>query len=277
MVRWIVLGMLMGCASDPTQVIIVVDTDLSIPNELDSVAITVVGPDGEMQSARGPLDADEPRTLAQTHTGGPLGPFDATVEGRLGEDVVVSRRAIFEFQRGRRLTLTMHLARSCIGASCPEATCDETGCRPITVSAAELTPWDGPPRLDSNNDGGLDDAGVDDAALDAGEDDGCVAVEEVCDDRDQDCDGRVDETFNFETDPTNCGGCGVTCSFPGGIPSCQAGDCVMAGCEEGLADCDGDGESCEIDTMTNEDFCGNCTTECRPPDRDCCDGVCDRC
>lgn len=286
MVRWFALAFVFACSSDPTQVIVVVDTDLTIPSEVDSVEITVRGPDGEIQTAGGALDAAEPRTLALTYTGGALGPFQVTAEGLLGDTTVVDRRAAFEFQRGRRLTLPMHLVRTCVGASCvAEETCSEGGCRPIQISATELQPWDGPVSLDENDAGVIGDGCVPvpevcdmaDQDCDGRIDEGTSAMEEECNDRDDDCDGMSDETFNKLTDPNNCGGCGVTCTFMNGTGSCQAGECVLTDCDEGFADCDMDGRSCEVNNQTNPMFCGDCLTECRNPDRDCCDGVCGRC
>ena len=257
MVRWVaVLVALCACSADPTQVILVVDTDMNVPSELDAVRITVVGPDGEIQSTEGPLVLGDPRTLAQTHTGGPLGPFRATVQGLLAGIPVVTRHATFDFQRERRLALSMTLRRACRGVACgAEETCADGGCRSVVVAPEELRPWRNPR------------SGVD----------ACVPMEEVCNDRDDDCDGLFDEATNKLTDPTNCGGCGVVCTFMNGSGTCQNGDCVLIECDEGFADCDADGESCEVNTRTNPDFCGDCLTECGNPDRDCCDGVCGRC
>lgn len=65
---------------------------------------------------------------------------------------------------------------------------------------------------------------------------------EVCDGKDDDCDGLVDNGFDLETDIKNCGGCGHACSFPHAIAVCRAGVCVLdpknaAGtCETGWVD-----------------------------------------
>ena len=44
---------------------------------------------------------------------------------------------------------------------------------------------------------------------------------EACDGLDNNCNGTVDEGFNFMTDVANCGGCNVTCSFPFATASCS--------------------------------------------------------
>ena len=49
------------------------------------------------------------------------------------------------------------------------------------------------------------------------------AVEETCDQRDNDCDGRVDEDFDLERDRENCGACGQICNplVPCAASRCQ--------------------------------------------------------
>ena len=68
---------------------------------------------------------------------------------------------------------------------------------------------------------------------------------ETCNMRDDDCDGATDETFSFATDVRNCGGCGVTCSFPNAVPRCSAGTCSIAGCLAGFHDLDPGVPGCE--------------------------------
>ena len=72
---------------------------------------------------------------------------------------------------------------------------------------------------------------------------GCECVKtnggvEICDGIDNDCNGTVDDTFNFMTDAANCGGCNVTCSFPFASASCLQGACKMGACMSGFYDRD---------------------------------------
>jgi hypothetical protein len=62
---------------------------------------------------------------------------------------------------------------------------------------------------------------------------------ETCDGKDNDCDGVVDNGFDFQTDPLNCGGCGNVCSPSSAIGGCAAGQCVIAACAPGHANLDG--------------------------------------
>ncbi len=62
---------------------------------------------------------------------------------------------------------------------------------------------------------------------------------EVCDGKDNNCDGQIDEGFNLLTDPLNCGSCGHTCNPPNAVASCVNGTCGVASCKPGYANLDG--------------------------------------
>ncbi|MCC7539454.1 MAG: hypothetical protein IT379_24730 [Deltaproteobacteria bacterium] len=84
------------------------------------------------------------------------------------------------------------------------------------------------------------------------------ALEEVCNDRDEDCDGEVDEDYRNErgqyVDRRHCGACGVPCSAPGPnmVATCLAeGDVVRCDvrCADGFVDVDriaASGCECEL-------------------------------
>ena len=55
---------------------------------------------------------------------------------------------------------------------------------------------------------------------------------EVCNGQDDDCNGKVDDGFDFQNDDKNCGGCGVTCAA--GM-HCQQGRCPMSANVDGGA------------------------------------------
>ncbi len=105
------------------------------------------------------------------------------------------------------------------------------------------------------NDGVCDTTGCTPGFVDANGDaeDGCeLECEpspdgfEVCDEADNDCDGRSDEGFDLQRDPTHCGACGTTCEFPNGAVACEAGECVRGDCRAGWVDANGEAEDgCE--------------------------------
>ena len=131
---------------------------------------------------------------------------------------------------------------------------------------------------------------------------GCMpGCPERCNNRDDDCDGLVDEgsvagmcntphaTSICESgacllvqcldqyrdcdndpangcevaidDPNNCGKCGNVCDLPNAMEACQDGMCVAVGCAQGYSDCDADQQSCET-RLVGLDNCGGCNTSC---------------
>jgi hypothetical protein len=81
-----------------------------------------------------------------------------------------------------------------------------------------------------------------------------------------DCDGLASNgcETSLRTN-TDCAGCGVMCSIPGGSASCASGSCQLTGCPMGFGNCDGNGANgCEqpLNTTTH---CGDCRVPCAPP------------
>lgn len=80
---------------------------------------------------------------------------------------------------------------------------------------------------------------------------GACRDSETCNGEDDDCNGAVDEDFDFQRDDDNCGACGRVCSSGS---HCEAGRCAEDACADGLdndadlnADCvdlDCAGKSC---------------------------------
>jgi Notch-like protein len=69
---------------------------------------------------------------------------------------------------------------------------------------------------------------------------------ELCNRRDDDCDGTIDETFDLSVDLANCGACGVACAYDFGVPVCDRGTCELAACTANHWDLDGlPGNGCE--------------------------------
>jgi hypothetical protein len=238
----------LACESGRTEVLVVVDTDYSVPDELDEVRVELIGPSGEPRRSEGPITGagDLPKSLALVDTTHQPRDVRVTVTGLLRGANVVQRRAVFAFVPYETRVLRMDLWRSCAGVSCdPDQTCGDDGCRPVRVQPDELRVY---PGGSGRFDAGTDDAGVE-----------CPA--EVCNDADDDCDGHVDEGFALDRDPAHCGACGNACAVSpeNAASSCVSGACEVR-CDPGFLDCDGE-LGCEA-ALGDRASCGSCSVSC---------------
>ena len=87
---------------------------------------------------------------------------------------------------------------------------------------------------------------------------------EICDDKDNDCDGIVDNDVDVSADPENCGGCGIVCDvYENSRATCTEGEC---------------GTSCLPDTYDYDDEPG-CEYTCTPSEdgQELCNGLDEDC
>jgi hypothetical protein len=86
---------------------------------------------------------------------------------------------------------------------------------------------------------------------------------ELCNDLDDDCDARTDETFDKQNDPRHCGSCNP-CNLPHALAGCSAGACTVAICLPGFVDHDGQpGNGCEYAcTASGPEVCDGVDNDC---------------
>jgi len=73
---------------------------------------------------------------------------------------------------------------------------------------------------------------------------------------------------NYETDAENCGECGNACVYPNGVSACVQGSCLLAGCDPGYVNLDGD-------PSTGCEYLCTYIQESDPPDPEGIDADCD--
>lgn len=187
--------LLAGCGDDATltELVVVVDTDLSVPDEVSRIGLRVVGSDGRMVfdgdvDLSAPGAPARPLTLGLTPAGDSLGPIVVAAVAIAPADApVVSAAARTSFVEGRRRMLRLLLERVCVGVPCAEGTtCRGGACDVEDVAPEGLPAWTGeaPPPLGVGDAGPpAEDGGVD-AGVDAGVDGGAPAcdprVESLC-------------------------------------------------------------------------------------------------
>jgi alpha-tubulin suppressor-like RCC1 family protein len=89
-----------------------------------------------------------------------------------------------------------------------------------------------------------------------------VADQDLCDNLDDDCDGKVDE------------GASRFCDDLGTLGKCTSGLCEILGCNAGYADCNAfDPDGCEVSLLDNAAHCGECGNSCAFGDT-CANGKC---
>ncbi len=174
----------------------------------------------------------------------------------------------------------------------------------IAMSACQTAPYclncvdGGSPRPDTatvRDVAPVDVVDEDSAAVDVRPDliipDGCrVGDPEICNGVDDNCDGRIDEGFDLQTDPRNCGACGNACIRAHARTDCMAGRCTIptGGCDFGFYDLDGNPDNgCEyacvpVPGATDDRTCDNRDDNCngrRDEDVDLCGDIanCGRC
>ncbi|HEX7480620.1 MAG TPA: hypothetical protein VF331_22660 [Polyangiales bacterium] len=287
-------------AQHVTEIVLVIDTDLRVPQELDRVQVAVTGPVGDTRQVEEVLSSSDklPLRLGIQYGGGAVGGLRVVVAGLRGAQnpiLVVQRAAEVDFVANQILTLHLDLLRACEGVMCPAdqtcapKTCTPGGscsvaCRTTAVARTELSPWSGPPPRQLTSPAASADAatsGTVDAAQDASSRldaagasgtgatsiPGIDAAPATLTDASAQTSGRdaSPPTSCFWPSGAACGGTGIN-----SISACVVGRCIVV-CNTGFADCNGvAADGCEVDVATDSKDCGSCGHKCSI----CCTGQC---
>jgi hypothetical protein len=137
-----------GCGTaSVTEIVVVADTDLTVPDGIDAIRISVTDEAGALQEGLADLRAGAPRpvTLGLVSQSGE-GTLEVVVIGERDGIEILRRTGRVTFERGRMLALRMDLWERCVAQLCgAERACGDAGCRPIVIDPAELTEWSGAP------------------------------------------------------------------------------------------------------------------------------------
>ncbi|MFL5305402.1 MAG: RCC1 domain-containing protein, partial [Polyangia bacterium] len=158
------LAVMPACGKPPTEIVLVVDTNLAKP-ALDEVKITAFAPadpvDGSPTDAGADTDAGRgwsqsisltdgahtfPLTLGIQPSGAP-GTLEVSVQGLLAGNVVVQQTVVTSFVGGQPKMLEVQLLDTCVGIVCAGTTtaqtCNAGVCQSPVLDGPMLPPWSG--------------------------------------------------------------------------------------------------------------------------------------
>lgn len=96
----------------------------------------------------------------------------------------------------------------------------------------------------------------------------CLGGQCVCSAGYSDCNANPYDgcEVNVASDPNNCGGCNLQCSFQNASATCSASQCQIGSCSPGYANCNNvTADGCEVGTQFDGNNCGSCGNVCPMP------------
>lgn len=145
---------LAGCSDPPTQIIVMVTSDMTVPTMLNEVKVEARGPSMVPQSRTVDLDGqtDLPVTAGMRPSSDiDLDPLLVTIFG-FGRGGPIERRVWTGWRAGESRVLEIELTDDCANVECSQLmhlTCIDGTCQNGDVDSGDLPLWDGesPPSL----------------------------------------------------------------------------------------------------------------------------------
>ncbi len=156
MTRGLLMGVLSlglwSCGDEVTELVVVVDSDLMVPDELRQIDIQVFGPGGAtaVDSAVAfdlPGAPFMPLSLGLVLEGSEVAPVRIEVVGTTFDGSVVKRSVVTGFVRNQSRALPIRLYARCLDVSCGDGqTCGDSGtCEDESIEGDFLPQWTGNP------------------------------------------------------------------------------------------------------------------------------------
>lgn len=141
-----------SCASDVTELVLVIDSDLSVPDELRQIDLRVLGPGGETAVDTTvafdlPGAPFMPLSLSLVLEGSETAPVRVEVVGTTTDGSIVERSVVTGFVKDESRALPVRLYQRCLDVTCGTGqTCGDSGvCEDESVDGAFLPQWSGDP------------------------------------------------------------------------------------------------------------------------------------
>lgn len=138
------LTLAMGCKADPTQLVVVVGSDLKVPEELSSIRVKIFNAgralDVETLALTGPGAIELPFSFGVAPpAAGQEDPVDITLTAvRADGAASVEQHRATHLRAHKTLLLPMLLLRRCAGACVVGQSCDQNGCSAPNVDPSTL-------------------------------------------------------------------------------------------------------------------------------------------
>jgi len=146
--------LLLGCGGDLTELVLVLDSDMPVPAELERVDLVILGPNPEQPEVVNqtlaftlPGAPTPPLSLGLVLDGDEVGPVIVEATGTTASGQRVVRTVTTNFVNGDSRALPLRLNARCLDVTCDRgSTCGDDGvCQTDAVPGESLPSWTGDP------------------------------------------------------------------------------------------------------------------------------------